>query len=648
MVNAIERIEELVTSSTSAPEDFERALTELGRALDPELSAPTPQSSLVFARALDLVAGLRVDLGGTALAECLLSIAKYAYVSGHALKGLAPAERAVELVRDLGRRPLLRKALSIRGALLADTGNLPVAIEAYAEALEIAVELRDPYAEATVCNNLGGALIYAAQYQDAIACLERVEALSEGNEPLRSLRGLAQTNIALACLHLEDYARGLRAAKAAVELQENPTNASARLSRVLAETHYARLLLEVDAPQAAKERCEIAKGIAHESGLERAELYAGMAEGLCEVQSGTIDVGLSRLAKVLERARVLKGTLRDALIAMVKGNELAGRTDVALVYLRELMMHTKDVQQENALLHHRLHLEQLEQKQLEQPAPSPDSLMAKREIKLRGKLVEQVAYQELMKSRIEMLERLAVTAELRDDTTGEHSYRVGKLSALLAQEFGCDENTIFMVDLAARLHDIGKIGIPDGILLKNGRLNDAEMKLMQTHALIGSEILAQSNVPHMKMAEEIARFHHEHWNGGGYPFGIGQSAIPLAARITALADVFDALTHRRPYKEAWSVDNALDMIASLKGLQFDPELTDLFLALVPRLQRDIGDLDVYLGQAARESRFIQARRKIAETLKQFNANGPGSTNGANGTNGSSNSNSASGSTIQRS
>jgi putative two-component system response regulator len=625
VIDALNRIEALAGSARSSPEELARALVDVSRVLDPQRSAPTPQSAAVFARALDLVAVLPADVQGAAMVEFLLSIAKYAYVSGHALKGLAPAQRAMDLVRHLPQehvqRALLRKALSIRGALLADSGNLPVAIEVYAEALEIAIEMHDPRAEAVVCNNLGLALIYAAQYQDAIGCLERVATLSEGSEPLRDVRGAALGNIALACLHLEDYGRGLRAAKAAVESQENPATASARLARVLTETHYTRLLLEVDAPEAAKERCAIAKRIAHESGLERAELYAGMAEGLCEVHSGTVDVGLSRLSKVLERARVQRGSLRDALIAMVKANELAGRHDVALVYLRELMMHTKEVQQENALLHHRLHLEQLEQRSAAPASSSPDSLMAQREAKLRDQLVQQVAQQELMKSRIEMLERLAVTAELRDDTTGEHSYRVGKLSALLAQEFGCDENTVFMVDLAARLHDIGKIGIPDGILLKAGRLNEAETKLMQTHALIGSEILAQSNVPHMKMAEEIARFHHERWDGGGYPFGIGQTAIPLAARITALADVFDALTHRRPYKEAWSVDSALEAIAALKGMQFDPELTDLFLALVPRLQREVGDLDRYLGQAARESRFIQARRKIAETLRQFSGNG---------------------------
>ena len=622
MLETLERVEAIVRSGVSAPDEMTRALTELARVLDPEGSAPSNQRVQVFARSLDLVARLRVeDVDGSALAECLRSIARYAYVSGHCLKGLAPAQRAVELYRRLGQPSMLRKALSIWGALLCDTGNLPSAIEVYAEALEIAVELGDPLAEATVCNNLGAALISAAQYEDAITCLERVLTLSQGKEQLHAARSAALGNIALACLHLEDYGRGLRAAKECVELQANPSTAAARLKRVLAETNYTRLLLEVDAPQAARQRCEIAKRVAHESGLERAELQAGMAEGLCEVHSGTVDVGLSRLAKVLERARVLKGNLRDALIAMVRANELAGRTDVALVYLRELMMHTKEAQQENALLHHRLHLEQLEQKQQMQPVSSPDALMARREVKLRDRLVEQVAHQELMKSRIEMLERLAVTAELRDDTTGEHSYRVGKLASLLAQDFGCDDDTIFMIDLAARLHDIGKIGIPDGILLKAGRLNDTEMKLMQTHAMIGSEILAQSNVPHMKMAEEIARFHHEHWNGGGYPFGIGQTAIPLAARITALADVFDALTHRRPYKEAWSIDNALDAIASLKGRQFDPELTDLFLALVPRLMREVGgDLDQFLGQAARESRFIQARRKIADALKLFNGN----------------------------
>jgi len=266
MVNTIERVEAIVRSGDAAPDELVRALTELGRILDPEQTVPSPRSAQIFLRALDLVGDLKIEPDGPALAECLLSIARFAYVSGHALKGLAPSQRAVELMRRLGSRALLRKALSIRGVVLADTGNLPLAIETYAEAWEIAIELRDPTAEAVVCNNLGFALIYAAQYEDAIACLERVVALSEADPALRATRGAALNNIALACLHLEDYPRGLRAAKVAVELQDSPATASARLARVLGETHYTRLLLEVDAPDAARERCDLAKRIAANRG----------------------------------------------------------------------------------------------------------------------------------------------------------------------------------------------------------------------------------------------------------------------------------------------------------------------------------------------------------------------------------------------
>ena len=363
-------------------------------------------------------------------------------------------------------------------------------------------------------------------------------------------------------------------------------------------------------------RCELAKRIAHESGLERAEMEASIAEGLCEVQSGMVDVGLSRLSRALDKARVQKGPLREVLHAMVQANEMANRHDAALMYLRELMKHTRQVRQEHALLHHRLHLESL-QRQEEARAADTETLMEHREVALLDKVASQAAQREALKARTEMLERVAAMACLREDATGLHPYRVGKLAALLAQELGWDEETVFMVELAARLHDIGKIGIPEGLLMKKRRLTDAEIKLVRTHVLIGADILAQSNVPHLKMAEEIARFHHEHWDGGGYPFGLAYSAIPIAARITALADVFDAMTHGRLYEQAQSTNDALAAIAALRGKQFDPELTDLFRALVLRLQREVGALDAYLSQAAHESSFIRAHRKIDNTLKQF-------------------------------
>ncbi len=270
--------------------------------------------------------------------------------------------------------------------------------------------------------------------------------------------------------------------------------------------------------------------------------------------------------------------LRDALAALVKAYELIGQPQRALVYLREMMEALRQTQQANALKHVALHLEKLGQ-DLGGEAPI-NTRLKRQEAALQGKVAEQ----ELFRSRIEMLERLAVTAELRDDSTGEHSYRVGKLSALLAQEFGCDDDTCFMIELAARLHDIGKIGVPDAILLKPDKLNDAERQIMRTHTTVGAELLSKSNIAHMQMAEEIARYHHEWWDGSGYPGNLSGSGVPLSARITALADVFDALTHQRPYKVAWPMDAALDEIARLKGRQFDPQLTDLFIVLVGKIE----------------------------------------------------------------
>ena len=137
---------------------------------------------------------------------------------------------------------------------------------------------------------------------------------------------------------------------------------------------------------------------------------------------------------------------------------------------------------------------------------------------------------------------------------------------------------------------------------------------MPLHAEIGADVLAKSEIPHIKLAEDIARFHHERWDGKDYPMKIGGSEIPLAARITALADVYDALTHKRPYKQAWTVEASLSEILALRGQHFDPELTDLFLAMISRLRRQETDLDAYLGEAARTSPFLQARGKIWETL----------------------------------
>jgi putative two-component system response regulator len=186
---------------------------------------------------------------------------------------------------------------------------------------------------------------------------------------------------------------------------------------------------------------------------------------------------------------------------------------------------------------------------------------------------------ELEQTQVEILERLAQAAEFRDDDTGQHTQRVGQLAAHLAQDLGLPKQQVELIRLAAPLHDLGKIGIPDHILLKPGRFSPGEYEQMKTHATIGARILSGGRYPLLRMAEEIAYTHHERWDGSGYPLGLDGEAIPLTGRIVAVADAFDALTHERPYKHAWPIAEALAEIVRQSGEKFDPSVVAALVRL---------------------------------------------------------------------
>ena len=192
---------------------------------------------------------------------------------------------------------------------------------------------------------------------------------------------------------------------------------------------------------------------------------------------------------------------------------------------------------------------------------------------------------ELMESRAETLQRLAVAAEYHDDETAEHTKRVGVNAAEIAARIGFDEAQVRLVGEAAPLHDVGKLAIPDRILLKRGRLSADEYDVMKTHAALGARVLSGSSAPVLQMAAVIASSHHERWDGSGYPRGLAGKDIPLVGRVVAVADVFDALTHGRPYKPAWPAERALAEIRREAGGQFDPRVVDAFLALRSEAQR---------------------------------------------------------------
>ncbi|HEY7683321.1 MAG TPA: HD domain-containing phosphohydrolase [Gemmatimonadales bacterium] len=195
---------------------------------------------------------------------------------------------------------------------------------------------------------------------------------------------------------------------------------------------------------------------------------------------------------------------------------------------------------------------------------------------------------QLDESQLEVLERLASAAEFRDDDTGRHTQRVAALSEALARAVGIEENGANLIRRAAPLHDVGKIGIPDQILLKPARLTEAEFTVMRTHTTIGAQILAGGQTDLIRMAERIARSHHERWDGEGYPDGLAADDIPIEARLVTIADYFDALTHARPYRPPWSLERVTAEICGLSGRHFDPRLVAAFIRLpLPRHLKDV-------------------------------------------------------------
>ena len=196
---------------------------------------------------------------------------------------------------------------------------------------------------------------------------------------------------------------------------------------------------------------------------------------------------------------------------------------------------------------------------------------------LEEKVRERTA--QLVETQIEILRRLAVAAEYRDDVTGEHAERVGALAALIAEEMSLSTEQVELIRRAAPLHDVGKIGVPDAILMKPAPLTPAEFEVMKAHTEIGARILGDGSFPLLRVACDIVRTHHERWDGAGYLGRRGED-IPLAGRIVAVADVFDVITHRRPYKEADSVEEAVNRVREDSGRHFDPAVVEAFLRVL--------------------------------------------------------------------
>lgn len=588
-------------------EQFEAVLSGIESDLKRNNSAPAPDTPAFVDDCLRRLREVPVSVSPPRRIGVLIDAASQYYLHGQRVfSAVEPIAMAVMLADQEQLKPLLRRALSIQGLILGATNATTDALDSLLRSLDLAEEIQDPLAVVAAWLNIGQALLEATLYNDARIAFERAVS-SASNLPdvpiARRQAAKALQGSALSSLRLKEYLRGLEAIEDAISLLDDPQDRDQEQARVLAEGTYIRLLLEMNRVEEAAARVELAATFAERAKSVRATLAAATARALVEVYSGKTDLGLSRIASAVDQARAVPGSLFETLQSAVIVQERAGQPDRAVSTHRELMMRMRQANQEAIERHQAIHLQRLEL-----PVPDAAGVLAleSTDERLRQKLMA------VADKQYEFLEQMAMRVELREEPKGEHAFRVAVWARMLAIEAGMAESDAIELERASRLHDIGKVVIPDTVILKKTALSRGERQIIETHAATGAELLSRAKLPYAALAEEIARYHHESWDGRGYPEGLSGNAIPRSARIVGLCDAFDAMVHDRIYRRAYTMEEALGQLARESERQFDPQLVDLFIPLVRRTYAQHADVKAFLATAAHATSLSTAIRTVEE------------------------------------
>jgi putative two-component system response regulator len=597
------------TGQTATTIDSAQALAELAATIKKKLACASRDDIPFFRSASEDLLSLPESTQREERVDCLLDIGQFFYLIGDTRQALQNTLATFELTKAQVAPLQLHRTLNCLGIFFMDTGNISRAIECYAEALEIAQNASEGFGELKVWQNLACALLYAFQYRVANSCFDYILERSGSIPGSLAIQATTLCNISWCALLTGNNERGLKAAETLQSMNITPKTSGEMLSKAIRESYHARILLELNRIPEARKHCEIAWKYAELADSARAQIVALLAYGLYEVYDGQAETGISHLHDAYRKAQVhLPASLVDVILSLAKAYERIGDPERAAAYLRESVERTSASQLDSAQKYFSLYFDDSGSTPASAPSfcPVAENLSARLEVQL-DELNE-------LRTRLGYFENLAVMSELRFDPTGKHIYRVGKFASLLATEAGCRPIHASIIELSARLHDIGYITITDTIVA-NGKLSaSAKLDIVHLHTAGGAELLSMGGLPRLAMAENIARYHHAHWDGSGYPHGLTGTEIPLEARITTIASSFEEITQGRYEDE----EGALRKMAALAGKQLDPDLTDAFIALIQRLWKKQGVLEEIVSEACASSSYLQAQEKIAASLHRGN------------------------------
>ena len=538
------------------------------------------------------------DAEAPAAVETALAFCRGLYADARSSDALPLARAILEQATRHADPGLVRKAATACGLLSADAADLVGAIEHHVQALRLTDAAGDALEKSGVWNNIGLALGIAGNYEMAGRCYQRALALVEPQPAPLYRRYAFCINLAQSLLQVGSIEEGLRYAQQALDEQTDGLREQDLHSALLLRRNVVRLLIAAGRTAEAQPHVTEAVALAERTRTPRARIAAMTTRAVYELATGNNDVALTRLEQALAQAREVPAALRDTLACVIRAEEAAGNTERALVRLGELSDHIYRAAIDRA----RQGLELASM-----PAKYKTRLDLDQE-QARARLVSKVGAPANPDSW-GALERLAVSAVMRIDETGWHGKRVGALTKALAMATGTDPLRALEMGMAAELHDIGMMSIPEGILRKRAPLNAAERGIVQRHADAAGEILRDDRHPRVFLAREIARYHHAHWDGGGHPEHVGGKLIPLAARICAVADAYDAMMCGVGHGPSRNMDEALAELHREAGRQFDPDLVVAFDRMI-RLETE--DLGMDLGENAGMESFQELVNALQE------------------------------------
>lgn len=523
--------------------------------------------------------------------------------------------RALELSRDTSRQEAEADVLNGLAAVSHTLGGATQALDYLLKSLEIRRSSKDLKGEIDCLNNLGVLRTHAGDYAGAIEALSECHKLIQTHLQEPEIEGRCLNNIGNVYQDQGQYAAALDQYQRVFDLAQTtklPQLESIALTN-LAETH-----LLLGSPREALSLYQQVFASAKALGYHVTEIDALEGMARANLEQGYALEALDAVSLALEVSRTTGDRHREILLLLdlSKTQNSLGKINQAIDAAREAiqlasdasakkLLHDAEVQLSNLLesngdisaafghykIAHQLERELFSEESdwrlqgltarfdLERVRAEAETYREKTlETERVNKMLEQKVKErtrDLEDEQIETVTRLALAAEYRDDNTGQHTYRVGNFAARLAQAIGLPEAEVQALRIAARLHDVGKIGISDLILLKPGKLTANEYELIKDHTIIGAQILSGGKSPILQLAEQIAMTHHERWDGTGYPNKLSGDEIPLVGRIVAVADVYDALTTERPYKRAWTHEESLVELELQSGKMFDPKIIDV-------------------------------------------------------------------------